>query len=309
MRVFLTGATGFVGANVARRLIERGDEVHALVRPASRRWRLDEIAGSITVHEGDLLTSPLDEMLSEIRPDAVFHLAAYGAYHYEADARRILETTIIGAERLFAASKAAEVRVVVSAGSSSEYGMKDHPMREDERIDPNTIYAIGKAAQTHLGQYASRSLSLPVITLRLFSVYGPYEEPGRLVPTVIKKAIAGVDIELAHPDIARDYIHVDDVAGAFLSAADHPELGGNIINVGTGIQSSLKDIHETVVSVTGSQSKPVWGAYEQRAFDTNVWVADPAKMKSLLNITAPLPLREGIAKTVEWFKLHAAAYV
>lgn len=309
MRVFLTGATGFVGANVARRLIERGDEVHALVRAESNRWRLEDVADRMTFHVGDLRDAPLDEVFSRVTPEAVFHLSTYGAYHDQRDPARILETTVLGTERLLSAAKRHGVKIVVAAGSSSEYGTKDHPMREDERIDPNTTYAIGKAAQAFLCQVASHAESLPAITLRLFSVYGPFEEPKRLVPTVITKAIAGRDIELAHPDIARDYIYIDDVVDAFLAAAEHPEYGGEIINVGTGTQSSLKDIFEAVIAATGGVSKPVWGGYERRSFDTNVWVADTAKMKALLNLTPRHSLRDGIEKTTAWLRQHDAAYV
>lgn len=301
MKVFVTGGTGFVGANLVRRLVELGEDVHVIHRPTSNCWRLTDLIPRIHLHPGDITDdSSTARLMNEIRPDVVFHLGVYGAYPTQDDARMILRTTLLGTYNLLDAANAAGVRMFVNTGSSSEYGSKDHPMNESERIDPNSYYAVGKAGQTLLCQQFARQEKLPVVTLRLFSVYGPYEEPERLVPSLIRHARANEDMPLASPETARDFIYVGDVVDAYLAAAKHPELSGEVFNIGSGIQHPLKNIVETILSQTHSTSVPRWDTYPPRSFDTSIWVADMEKTRRLLGPIGTTPLAEGLKRTIEW---------
>lgn len=310
MKAFITGIAGFVGAGLARSLVLDGVEVSGLVRAHSNLWRLEEIKSQINLKVGNLTDK--ESVLSAIfstKPTVVFHLGSYGAYPAKQnDPEKILETCAQGTLHVLSAAKAMGVLMVVNTGSSSEYGTKDHPMREDEVIAPNSFYAVGKAAQTHLCQHFARTEALPVVTLRLFSVYGPFEEKGRLVPTAIARALEKQDVPISDPDIARDFIYLRDVVEAYKRAGNMPELSGEVINIGTGIQHTLRDIYEAVVSETGSSSKMAVGAYEKRAFDTHTWVADVSKMKSKFDFVPKYSLKEGIRETVQWFPSYAHHY-
>lgn len=309
MKVFITGISGFVGANLARRLLSLGHEVHGIVRPDKNPWRLIDISDDMVLHRQDLLDrDKLHATLMAERPEVLYHLAVYGAYPSQKDANLILRTAVMGTLDMLTAAKAAEVGMVVNTGSSSEYGTKDHPMREDEIVEPSSYYAIGKVAATHLGQYLARAEKLPVITVRPFSVYGPYEEPGRLVPTVIGKALDNEDMPLADPATARDFIYVDDVVEGLIAASTRADLSGEVFNLGSGRQEKLESLVGTVVRVTGSTSKILWGAYPPGPFDTSVWVADMSKAKEKLFYQARTPLAEGLSKTVEWFRKHRRFY-
>jgi nucleoside-diphosphate-sugar epimerase len=309
-RTLVTGAAGFVGANLVRALLQRGAEVHGLVQEQTDCWRLAEIESRVQLHRGDLLNKEsLSRALAEARPTAVFHLGIYGAYPArQMGPEKILSTAVIGTLNLLAAAKEAGAEVVVNAGSSSEYGRKDHPMREDETVEPNTYYGVGKAAQTMLGQYFSAAEGLPVITLRLFSVYGPFENPGRLLPTLIARALLSQHIELAAPSIARDFVYVADVVEAFLAAAEKPELSREIINVGSGTQYTLKDAFDAVIAATKSSSKAKSNTYPARPFDTTTWVADTTKLKTLLGLSPRYSLKQGVADMVKWFPPYAKHY-
>lgn len=309
MRAFITGAAGFVGANLVIRLIRLGTEVHILVRETSSLWRLQSIINELHIHVSDLNDSTrLHQLLQKIHPDIIYHLASHGAYHYQRNQKEILQTTIFGTLNLLNAAIATNVQIVINTGSSSEYGTKDHPMKEGELIEPNSYYAVGKSAQTLLCQQFAREEKLPVITLRLFSVYGPFEEPGRLVPTLIQRATLNQDLPLARPDTARDFIYVDDVVKAYLETARHPEHSGNIFNIGSGKQSSLEDIVSNIITITKSASRPIWNAYPSRPFDTSIWVADIQKSHNLLNFQATTSLEEGLRKHIKWFTEHKEAY-
>ena len=125
-RVILTGASGFIGANLARRLLRDGSEVHLLVRPAEARWRLDTILDKVFVHEVALQQQELVEsIVTRVDPDWVFHLAAYGSYSTQCDVQSIISTNYNGTVNLVEACLKTGFRAFVNAGSSSEYGYKN----------------------------------------------------------------------------------------------------------------------------------------------------------------------------------------
>lgn len=304
MKVFITGIAGFVGAGLARAMLADGAEVHGLVRTSSDLWRLEGIQEQLHLHTGDLLdAASMQAALKVAKPDVLFHLGVYGAYPaHQKDKELILRTSVLSTMALLDAAKEQGVGVVINTGSSSEYGNKNHPMREDELIEPNSYYAVGKAAQTLLCQQFAREEKLPIITLRLFSVYGPFEEPTRFIPTLLTKTLANQDVPLADPSIARDYIYLDDVVDAYRAAAKKPELSGEIFNVGSGVQHTLQEAFDMAVRVTGSTSKAVSGAYAKRDFDTNKWVADASKTREKLGVTPKFSFEQGLSATVEWVK-------
>ncbi len=309
MKAFITGISGFVGAGLARHLLTNGNEVHGIVRGTSNLWRLEDIKNDLHLHEGDLLNKEsVENILKEVKPEVIFHLAVYGAYPTQKDTDLILSTSILSTLHLMQVAKKVGVKMFVNTGSSSEYGTKDHPMREDERIDPNSYYAVGKAAATHLCQHFAKTEELPVLTMRLFSVYGPYEEPGRLAPILIQNALSGNDIQLADAKVARDFIYLYDVAEALRLAGEKPELSGEVLNLGSGVQSTLGEFADKVIALTKSSSQKVLGNYEKRSFDTYTWVADMSKTKSLLGFTPRYSLDTGLAENIEWFKQHAYNY-
>jgi nucleoside-diphosphate-sugar epimerase len=304
MKVFITGIAGFVGAGLARALLQDGVEVHGLVRPSSNLWRIEDLKNKLHLHIGDLLDAEsIRVAIKKARPDTLFHLGVYGAYPaYQKDKEMIMRSTLFSTMTILDSAKEYGVGIVINTGSSSEYGTKNHPMREDERIEPNSYYAVGKASQTLYCQHFAREEKVPVITLRLFSVYGPREEPTRFIPTLITKALVNEDVPLTDPRVARDFIYLDDVIDVYRAVAGRPELSGEVFNVGTGVQRTLQETFDVVVASTGSTSKALVGAYEGRSFDTNFWVADMSKTHVQLGITPRHSLESGLRATINWVK-------
>lgn len=307
--VLVTGAAGFVGANLVRRLLDEGAAVHVWLRPETPTWRLDEILPRLQVHSVDLTdAAAVTHAVDTIRPRVVYHLAAYGGYSFQQDVRRVFEINLNGTINLVEACAAHGFDAFVQAGSSSEYGAKSHPMREDDRLDPNSAYAIAKAAATHYGRHVAVSRALPILTLRLFSVYGPWEDPSRLIPTLLLQALEGTLPPLVSPTTARDFIHVDDVVEALTRAAGHPECSGEVFNVGTGVQRTIREVVDTVRALCDLHAEPRWDTMPGRSWDTSTWVADPAKAKTRLGWAPAYTLQEGLARTRDWLQDHKAAY-
>jgi nucleoside-diphosphate-sugar epimerase len=299
VRALVTGAAGFVGANLVRRLLGDGHEVHALVRPGSDRWRLSGVA-DVRVAEADLRDAgAVAATVAGIRPEAVFHLGTRGAYSWQADEREILETNVLGTANVLDACARVGVAALVNTGSSSEYGFKDHAPAETEPLEPTSVYGVAKAASTLLCTSVARERALPVTTLRLYSAYGPWEEPGRFVPALAAAALRGTLPSLASPRVARDFVWVGDVVDAYLVAAAAPGTGA-VYNVGSGRQTTLEEAVDAARRVLGVSEEPSWGSMPDRSWDTEVWVADVSKIERELGWRAAVAFDEGLERTTAW---------
>ena len=280
-RVLVTGAAGFVGANLVRRLLRDGAAVTAVVRPGGDPWRLDGL--DVELFEADV-REPLPGGFA-----LVYHLAAHGSYSWQRDEETIRETNIRGAENALAAGD----RVVV-AGSSSEYGLKAYAPAEDEPLEPNSAYAAAKAAATAL------ALERGAVALRLYSAYGPWEHPDRLVPTLLARGLEGELPPLVSPAVARDFVHVDDVCDAFFLAAGAE--GGSVYNVGSGRQTTVGEIVELARRLLDLEAEPRWGSMPDRSWDTETWFANPDRINRELGWQPRIGLEEGLARTLDWLK-------
>ncbi len=308
-KVVLTGGTGFVGANLARRLLGDGHDVHLLVQRGYTRWRLDEIRRDLHVHEVALSDeAALTRLLRRVRPDWIFHLAAHGAYSWQTDVDRIVHTNLLGTIALVQAALRTGFEAFVNTGSSSEYGFKDHAPAEDEWADPNSHYAVTKASATMFCRHTAISRRVLMPTLRLYSVYGPYEDPMRLMPTVVLRGLEGTFPPLTRPDTARDYVHVDDVCEAYvLAATRRTQDPGAVYNVGSGVQTTLREVIDVARKEFGIASEPVWGGMADRSWDTSVWVADPRRIEANLGWRATRDFARGFHRMADWFRNSPAA--
>jgi dolichol-phosphate mannosyltransferase len=217
----------------------------------------------------------------------------------------MVEANLMAAVALLDACAEMGVDAYVQTGSSSEYGLKDHPAREDEILQPNSHYAITKAAATHYAQLISGQRNLHAVTLRLYSIYGPYEEPSRLIPRLLVNGFNQQLPPLVSPAVARDFVHVDDAVEAILNAAASPNLPrGSVYNVCSGTQSTVASVVALVRKLLAVTSEPVWSSMESRSWDTSTWVGSPLAIQRDLGWLAAIDLETGLTRTIEWFQSH-----
>lgn len=305
-RTIITGATGFVGANLARRLISQGHEVHLLLRPGHTSWRINEIKKDVELHPIDLKDiGALEALIKSIRPEWIFHLAAHGAYSWQTDVRQMVETNITGTINLVHACLKAGFESFVNTGSSSEYGFKAFAPAESEPLEPNSDYAVTKASATLFCRHMAQKHKVNLSTLRLYSVYGPYEEPRRLVPALIRLGLEGRLPPLASPTAAHDFVYVGDVCDAYLLAATQSSAeSGAIYNVGTGQQTTLREAVEVARRLLSLRGEPVWNSMPDREWDTTHWAANSEKIQRELGWHTRHTFEQGFARTLDWFRNH-----
>jgi nucleoside-diphosphate-sugar epimerase len=299
-RVLVAGAAGFLGANVVRALLPVAGEVHAVVRPAVPRPRLDGLP-DLVVHEADVLDREAVALaVRAARADLVVNLVAPSGHPATPDEReRMLAVSLAGTCNVLDALAGGDCSRLVHVGSSLEYGSKSEPIREDDVLAPTTFRGAAKAAATLLCLQAPAP---PAVVLRPFSVYGPWEPRRRLVPSVVCAALEGNELLLTAPGYRRDLVYVDDFAEAvLLTLAAGAEVDGEIVNVGSGRQTANEEVVAEVERLVGRELTVRVGAYPAQPPDTGFWVADVSKAKSVLGWAPRHTLEDGLSATIDWF--------
>ena len=303
-RCIITGATGFIGANLLRTLLQKGHEVHVLLRPGYNPQRLQDVRDQAQLHIIDLLDAEdTGQVLQAIKADWIFHLAAHGAYSWQTDAQQMIQTNLTSTINLIESCAKVGFEAFVNTGSSSEYGFKNHPPLEDEIVKPNSMYAITKVAATQYCQYVADQQELPIATLRLYSAYGPYEDERRFIATLVRRGLQGELPPLVNPDTARDYVYVEDVCDAYLLAASKISLElGAIYNIGSGVQTTIRQAVEMARKLMHIDVVPDWNSMPNRSWDTSVWVANNDKAIKELGWRPQHDFQSGLERTIEWMK-------
>ncbi|MDG7001818.1 MAG: NAD(P)-dependent oxidoreductase [Nitrososphaerota archaeon] len=312
LKILITGATGFVGANLARYFHGKGHTLAVTLRHNSNVWRLDDLLDDVKTFRIDLTDKEAANLVfGTFKPDVVIHTAAFGGYHFETGTKQIFDVNLYGTINLVDAFIKFGGGVFINTGSSSEYGSKDRPMKESEILNPYGPYAVSKAAATLYSGYRASETGRRLFTLRLFSPYGYYEEMHRLVPHLLISTIAHRTAKLNNPEHVRDYIFIDDVSGAYEALINNsPGLeSGEIFNVGSGNEIQVGDMVKFAEEASGHSLEVEWGANEQRTGDrAKHWIADISKIKKGLGWSPETSIQTGMARSYKWFVENISKY-
>lgn len=304
--IVITGASGFVGANLLRHFAARGHHVIGLEGPVGAEWRtrgLDmEIVRLDLCQEDDVRA-----FFREAKPLAVLNCAAYGAYPSQTDASRIYRVNFDAVRFMLEALRECQgFRAFIHAGSSSEYGHNCSGPSEEAATSPDSDYAVSKVAATALLQLHATKHGLPCWALRLYSVYGPFEDLSRLMPRLLRMAQSKELPPLVNPAISRDFVYVEDVARAFECVLTRAgELrSGQVYNIGAGRRVTLEELVAVVRQTFDIAQQPAWGSMPDRHWDHRDWFSDPSKARRELGWSAQTSLSDGLRQTMRWMQAH-----
>jgi len=291
--VLVTGASGFIGFHLSRRLLAEGAEVHGISRfdrsgeVEGVRWWLADVADPAVVHD----------VIRDVQPAVIFHLAS------EVTGKRDLEIVA----PTFQANLASTVNLMTAAGEVGcrrfiTTGSMEEPERGSEYAVPCSPYAAAKWAGSGYARMFHSLYQFPAVIMRVFMVYGPAQQDlKKLIPYVILSLLRGTAPELMSGGRLVDWIYVEDVVDALLEAATVPGIEGKTIDVGSGEQVAVREIVERLVSLVGSDVTPMFGTLEDRPHE-QIRVADVAATYALMGWKPQGSLDEGLKRTVEWYR-------
>ncbi len=313
--LLVTGAAGFIGYHVARRLLESGaavtgvDSVNAYYDPALKRGRLAELArfANFRFVEADIATpGALEAALPRADATAIVHLAAQAGVRHSIEAPFEYERANVAGHLsvLEYARHAPNLRHLVYASSSSVYGDRTSgPFREDDRCDqPASLYAATKRACELMSETYARLYAIPQTGLRFFTVYGPWGRPDMAYFSFTEKILKGEPLTLfGDGKLSRDFTYIDDVSAAIVAIVGQPPAGSPphaIYNLGNSRPSTVLELVAAIEAATGRRAERILAPPQPG--DVTVTYADHSRATADFGFAPKTGLEEGIARFVAW---------
>jgi nucleoside-diphosphate-sugar epimerase len=305
LTVLVTGATGFIGSHVVRALLARGRRVRALARPASDRAALADVADRIDWVACEDLWAAGERELDALAAgaDACVHaawVATPGKYLTSPENLRCVDGTVA----LVSALGRAGCPRALLVGSCFEYDFSPGTLAETGPLAPGSLYAASKVAASFLVSAIARESQLRALWARIFYQYGPYEDARRLVPAVATALLRGEKVDVTSGRQVRDFLHVQDVAGALVAALESPLEG--VVNVGSGKGVTVRSIVETIERQTGREGLVNYGGRPDSPTDPPVVIADTSRLTAATGWAPRYDLESGLHDTLEWWKEREA---
>lgn len=301
MKLFLTGASGFVGSHTLRLALAEGHQIVAPIRPGSIAPRLASFAGLYDRLDLDLRDiDGIASALLQHKPDAVVHVGWSGVENTARFDRRQYNENVECACALVEAAAAAGVKAFIGLGSQGEYGAGS-AMTEDSLPRPSTLYGAAKVATYYLTRQLAAQAGMRHAWLRLFSTYGPGDNSGWLIPTLIGEFLSGRRPKTTLGTQYWDWLHVTDVAKGILAVADSHSADG-LFNLGSGQAVQVRQVIETLRDLVAPEIELVFGEIPFRPDQVMMMQADISRLHAATGWQPSIDIANGLAETVAWFR-------
>jgi UDP-glucose 4-epimerase len=298
-KILVTGATGFVGARVVRQLVAQGREVALLIRPSSNTRRIGDLLEHCTIIRGDLaqLGAARDELV-HFSPNSVLHLAWEGVKGADRNSPVQLKN-VRSSIALYELMQSLGCDNFVGLGSQAEYGLLSGSIAEDAPTRPTTAYGAGKLATGLVLERAAAASGRKFAWLRLFSSYGPDDDPSWLIPYLIGCLLDGEKPSLTMAEQVWDYLYVDDVAAGVIAALDAGARG--FFNLGSGQARPLREIVTMIRDLIDPSLALGFGEVPYRSDQVMHLEADVSALAAATGWGPRVTLESGLAATVSWY--------
>jgi NAD dependent epimerase/dehydratase len=316
--VVVTGAGGFIGSALVEHLVGVGARVRAMLRYTSRAERgclsyvPEPVMREVDITFGDV--RDIDAMREIITgADVIFHLSALVGipYSYE-HPQEVIDTNILGtANVLLVAKELGTLERVVLTSTSEVYGSALYtPIDEQHPLQAQSPYSATKIASDALGISFNRSFGMPITIVRPFNAYGPRQSARAVIPTIISQALTDRKLKLGAIDTIRDFTYVEDTARGFADVASSEAALGEVVNLGSGVETSIRDVIEQVAKIVGHDLEILVEDRRVRPEKSEVsrLHAESSKALQLAGWRAEVSLDEGLRRTTNWIEAHMDAY-
>lgn len=316
-RVLVTGASGFIGRHVLPACSRAGHEVHAVSSsPSGGDSARRPYEQDVRWYQADLLDpTAAASLVARVRPELLVHLAWYaehGRFWSSPENVRWVESSLA----LIRAFALAGGRRAVIAGTCAEYDWSAiEPVRADRPpprcneshtpTGPHTLYGSSKVAVNTVAESFATTVGLELAHGRVFFLYGPDEQPGRLLAQVARSLLAGERVATSDGRQVRDFLHVQDVAEAFCAILDSDVRGA--VNIGSGEPVTVGEVIASVAASVGRPELVAWGEHPRAQGDPDVLLADVGRLREEVGFSPRIELADGLAAAVEWWRGQADA--
>lgn len=302
MRALVTGASGFLGSSLTRLLVRAGHRVAILCRPESDLWRIADVLGGVARIQVELLG--IEEAAGAIRqfaPEAVFHLAWHGVGNRHRDDFAQITRNLASSLALLRIARDSGCRVWVGLGSQAEYGPHNRLLDEEAETAPTTLYGAAKLCTYLLSRQLCSATSMRLVWLRLFSCYGPADNPDWLIPQLIARLLEGRGMALTEGVQRWDYLYVTDAARACYLAAQTPGAQG-VYNLGSGQAYPIRSIAERIRNAIDPTLPLGFGEIAYRPDQVMHLQAEITRLQAATAWKPRVGLEAGLRRTIQWYR-------
>ncbi len=316
--IFLTGSEGFIGSHLTEKLVKSGHKVRCLVQYnfSNQSGWLDtidnQIRKEIEIIPGDIRDSGFIEKVIGKKTEVIMNLAALIGIPYSYSApKSYIDTNVYGLLNVLnAGKKLVNLESFIHTSTSEVYGTpKKLPINETHQLSAQSPYAASKIAADQLALSFYKSFDLPVSIIRPFNTYGPRQSTRAIIPSLITQALKNSVVEVGSVFPTRDFVYVSDTVLGFVKAINNKKAVGEVINLGTGYEISIKDLITIIAKITGKKIPTKTKNERKRPLKSEVkrLLASNIKAKKILNwkpeYKKKIGLIKGLTNTVNWYKI------